>query len=64
MKQQYEDYKYIMMDTAFLYLGSKYSYQEVCVLQQSYLMLFDMLQLELIKELLKFHLKTKYSQHL
>ncbi len=29
MKQQYEDYKYIMMDTAFLYLGSKYSYQEV-----------------------------------
>lgn len=29
IKQQYEDYKYIMMDTAFLYLGSKYSYQEV-----------------------------------
>ena len=28
-KQQYEDYKYIMMDTSFLYLGSKYSYQEV-----------------------------------
>lgn len=29
IKQQYEDYKYIMMDTAFLYLGSKYSYREV-----------------------------------
>lgn len=29
LKQQYEDYKYIMMDTAFLYLGSKYSYQEI-----------------------------------
>lgn len=29
MKQQYEDYKYTMMDTAFLYIGSKYSYQEV-----------------------------------
>lgn len=29
IKQQYEDYKYIMMDTSFLYLGSKYSYQEV-----------------------------------
>ena len=29
MKQQYEDYKYIMRDTAFLYVGSRYSYQEV-----------------------------------
>ena len=29
MKQQYEDYKYTMMDTGFLYIGSKYTYQEV-----------------------------------
>lgn len=29
MKQQYEDYKYTMTDTAFLYIGSKYSYQEI-----------------------------------
>lgn len=29
IKQQYEDYKYIMTDTAFLYIGSKYSYQEI-----------------------------------
>lgn len=28
-KQTYEDYKYVMVDTAFLYLGSKYSYQEI-----------------------------------
>lgn len=28
-KQTYEDYKYIMMDTGFLYLGAKYSYQEI-----------------------------------
>ena len=29
MMQQYEDYKYTMMDTAFLYIGSKYTYAEV-----------------------------------
>ena len=29
IKQQYEDYKYVMTDTAFLYIGSKYSYQEI-----------------------------------
>lgn len=29
MKQVYEDYKYVMLDTAFLYLGAKYSYQEI-----------------------------------
>lgn len=29
MKQTYEDYKYSMMDTGFLYLGSKYSYAEI-----------------------------------
>lgn len=29
IKQQYEDYKYTMTDTAFLYIGSKYSYQEI-----------------------------------
>ena len=28
-KQYYEDYKYVMMDTAFMYLGAKYSYGEV-----------------------------------
>ena len=28
-KQVYEDYKYVMQDTAFLYLGTKYSYQEI-----------------------------------
>lgn len=28
-KQIYEDYKYIMMDTAFMYLGAKYSYGEI-----------------------------------
>ncbi len=28
-KQYYEDYKYVMMDTAFLYLGAKYSYGEI-----------------------------------
>lgn len=29
MSQQYEDFKYVMLDTAFLYLGSKYSYAEL-----------------------------------
>ena len=29
MKQVYEDYKYVMLDTAFLYLGAKDSYQEI-----------------------------------
>lgn len=29
MKQSYEDYKYVMLDTAFLYLGAKYSYREI-----------------------------------
>lgn len=29
VKQFYEDYKYVMTDTAFLYLGAKYSYGEV-----------------------------------
>lgn len=28
-KQQYEDYKYVMQDTAFLYIGGKYTYQEM-----------------------------------
>ncbi len=28
-KQYYEDYKYVMMDTAFMYLGAKYSYGEI-----------------------------------
>lgn len=28
-KQVYEDYKYIMVDTAFMYLGAKYSYGEI-----------------------------------
>lgn len=27
--QSYEDYKYVMLDTAFLYLGAKYSYGEI-----------------------------------
>ncbi len=27
--QGYEDYKYVMLDTAFLYLGAKYSYSEL-----------------------------------
>ena len=29
MKQKYEDYKYVMMDTSYLYLGAKYSYGEL-----------------------------------
>ena len=29
MKQVYEDYKYVMQDTGYLYLGSKYSYGEL-----------------------------------
>ena len=29
MKLVYEDYKYVMLDTAFLYLGAKYNYQEI-----------------------------------
>lgn len=29
MKQFYEDYKYVMLDTAFMYLGAKYSYGEI-----------------------------------
>lgn len=29
MKQVYEDYKYVMMDTGYLYLGSKYTYGEL-----------------------------------
>lgn len=28
-KQTYEDYKYIMTDTSYLYLGAKYSYGEL-----------------------------------
>lgn len=28
-QQGYEDYKYVMLDTAFLYLGAKYSYGEL-----------------------------------
>lgn len=28
-KQTYEDYKYVMMDTAYLYLGGKYTYEEI-----------------------------------
>jgi len=28
-QQQYEDFKYVMLDTAFLYLGAKYSYAEL-----------------------------------
>lgn len=28
-KQYYEDYKYVMADTGFLYLGAKYSYGEL-----------------------------------
>ena len=30
-KQQYEDYKYVMQDTYQMYLGTKYSIQEVIV---------------------------------
>lgn len=29
MKQVYEDYKYVMMDTGYLYIGSKYTYGEL-----------------------------------
>ena len=28
-KQTYEDYKYVMMDTSYLYLGAKYTYGEL-----------------------------------
>ena len=28
-KQQYEDYKYVMQDTYQLYLGAKYSFEEL-----------------------------------
>ncbi len=28
-KQVYEDYKYVMYDTAFVYIGAKYSYREI-----------------------------------
>jgi len=28
-KQIYEDYKYIMQDTGYLYIGSKYNYGEL-----------------------------------
>ena len=28
-KQVYEDYKYVMMDTSYLYIGSKYTYGEL-----------------------------------
>lgn len=28
-KQSYEDFKYVMLDTAFLYLGARYSYAEI-----------------------------------
>lgn len=28
-KQFYEDYKYIMVDTAYMYMGAKYSYEEI-----------------------------------
>lgn len=28
-KQYYEDYKYVMQDTAYMYLGAKYSYGEI-----------------------------------
>lgn len=27
--QSYEDYKYIMVDTSYIYLGAKYSYNEI-----------------------------------
>lgn len=29
-KQQYEDFKYVMQDTYQLYLGSKYTFAEIC----------------------------------
>ena len=29
MNQSYEDYKYVMLDTAYLYLGAKYNYGEI-----------------------------------
>lgn len=29
LKQQYEDYKYVMQDTYQLYLGAKYSFEEI-----------------------------------
>ena len=29
MKQQYEDYKYVMQDTYQLYLGSRYTFREI-----------------------------------
>ena len=29
-KQQYEDYKYVMQDTYLLYLGAKYTFEEIC----------------------------------
>ena len=29
MKQVYEDYKYVMQDTGYLYLGAKYTYGEL-----------------------------------
>lgn len=29
IKQRYEDYKYVMMDTSYLYLGAKYNYGEL-----------------------------------
>ena len=28
-KTQYEDYKYIMQDTSFIYIGAKYTYREL-----------------------------------
>lgn len=29
MKQSYEDYKYVMLDTSYLYIGAKYTYGEL-----------------------------------
>jgi hypothetical protein len=29
MKQVYEDYKYVMMDTGYLYIGAKYTYGDL-----------------------------------
>ena len=28
-KRSYEDYKYVMADTAFVYVGAKYTYEEL-----------------------------------
>lgn len=33
-KQQYEDYKYVMQDTYQIYLGSKYTFQEIVISEE------------------------------